>query len=124
MINNVTNLLSRAATINIISRWLNYLGYCWSNINDCYLYKTKLISLESNCYLFTCKCNYDSNTFTINLFTKLMAFGLGVFNNNEIACRERNYLFYARTVAAVLYPYWAAFDQYASKHRTASFRHR
>jgi hypothetical protein len=51
-------------------------------------------------------------------------FGLGVFNTNEIACQERNYLFYVTTVAAVSFPCWAAFDQYASTNREASFRHR
>jgi hypothetical protein len=51
-------------------------------------------------------------------------FGLGVFNTNDIACRERNYLFYVTTVSAISFPCWAAFDQYASTCREASFRHR
>ncbi|UJR07946.1 hypothetical protein I4U23_012225 [Adineta vaga] len=50
-------------------------------------------------------------------------FDLGLFNTNEMACRERNYLFYVTTVAAISYPCWAAFDQYASTHRQASFRY-
>jgi hypothetical protein len=51
-------------------------------------------------------------------------FSLGVFNTNDIACRERNYLFYVTTVGALSFPCWAAFDQYASTCREASFRHR
>jgi hypothetical protein len=51
-------------------------------------------------------------------------FGLGVFNTNEIACRERNYLFYVTTVAAISFPCWAAFDQFATTSREANFRHR
>jgi len=51
-------------------------------------------------------------------------FGLGVFNTNDIACRERNYLFYVTTVAAISFPCWASFDQYAITCREASFRNR
>ncbi|CAF0846430.1 unnamed protein product, partial [Rotaria sordida] len=51
-------------------------------------------------------------------------FGLGLFNTDDIACREHNYLLYMTTVAAISFPCWAAFDQYASTCRNASFRHR
>jgi len=51
-------------------------------------------------------------------------FGLGVFNTNNIACREHNYLLYVTTVPTILFPCWAAFDQYASTCREASFRNR
>jgi hypothetical protein len=51
-------------------------------------------------------------------------FGLGVFNTNDIACREHNYLLYVTTVAAISFPCWAAFDQYASTRREANFRNR
>ncbi|CAF1093155.1 unnamed protein product [Adineta ricciae] len=51
-------------------------------------------------------------------------FGLGVFNTNEIACREHNYLLYVTTVPTISFPCFAAFDQYASTRREASFRNR
>jgi hypothetical protein len=51
-------------------------------------------------------------------------FGLGVFNTNDIACREHNYLFYVTTVIAISFPCWAAFDQYASTSRETNFRNR
>jgi hypothetical protein len=51
-------------------------------------------------------------------------FGLGLFNTNEIACREHNYLLYMTTVAAISFPCWASFDQYASTSRDANFRNR
>lgn len=51
-------------------------------------------------------------------------FGLGVFNTNDIACREHNYLLYVTTVPTISFPCWAAFDQYASTSREASFRNR
>jgi hypothetical protein len=51
-------------------------------------------------------------------------FGLGIFNTNDIACREHNYLLYVTTVPTILFPCWAAFDQYASTNREASFRNR
>jgi hypothetical protein len=51
-------------------------------------------------------------------------FGLGVFNTNDIACREHNYLLYVTTVTAISCPCWAAFDQYASTSHEANFRYR
>jgi hypothetical protein len=51
-------------------------------------------------------------------------FDLGVFNTNDMACREHNYLLYMTTVAAISFPCWAAFDQYASTSRSARFRNR
>ena len=49
-------------------------------------------------------------------------FLLGVFNTDDIACREHNYLLYVTTVPTISFPCWAAFDQYASTRREASFR--
>jgi hypothetical protein len=54
----------------------------------------------------------------------VFGFGLGVFNSNDTACREHNYLLYMTTVAAISFPCWAAFDQYAGTHRDARFRNR
>jgi hypothetical protein len=51
-------------------------------------------------------------------------FKLGLFNTNEVACREHNYLLYMTTVAAISFPCWASFDQYASTSRSATFRNR
>lgn len=51
-------------------------------------------------------------------------FLLGVFNTNDIACKEHNYLLYVTTVPTISFPCLAAFDQYASTSREASFRHR
>jgi hypothetical protein len=51
-------------------------------------------------------------------------FGLGLFNVNAINCRQHNYVRYMSTVSAISFPCWAAFDQYVSTSRDASFRQR
>ncbi|CAF2142167.1 unnamed protein product [Rotaria magnacalcarata] len=51
-------------------------------------------------------------------------FGLGLYTTNRAACKEHNYLLYMTTVAAISFPCWAAFDQYACTCHSASFRHR
>lgn len=51
-------------------------------------------------------------------------FGLGLFNVNDLNCRQHNYFRYMSTVTAISFPCWAAFDQYVSTSRQASIRHR
>jgi len=51
-------------------------------------------------------------------------FNLGVFNTNDAACREHNYLLYVTTVPTILFPCWAAFDQYILTNRHATIRQR
>jgi hypothetical protein len=123
-----------AVTINTLSRWLNYL------------LAIPMISLGVIGAIFTIIIFTGQRSFRRNpTVTYLLAgaiitaihlpsvylqsilvdgFYLGVFNTNDIACRERNYLFYVTTVAAISFPCWAAFDQYASTNREATFRRR
>jgi hypothetical protein len=51
-------------------------------------------------------------------------FLLGLFNTNEFACREHNYLLHLTTVSTISFTCWAAFNQYASTCRNATFRQR
>lgn len=51
-------------------------------------------------------------------------FNTSLMNTNLAACREHTYLRYVTTVAAVSFPCWAIFDQYANSCRDASFRNR
>ena len=121
-------------TINTVSRWLNYL------------LAIPMISLGIIGAIFTIIVFRGQQSFRRNpTITYLLAgaiitaihlpsiylqsilvdgFSLGVFNTNDVACRERNYLFYVTTVAAISFPCWAAFDQYAGTNREASFRRR
>ncbi|CAF1129258.1 unnamed protein product [Adineta ricciae] len=41
-------------------------------------------------------------------------FDIGIFNTNEIACREHNYLLYVTTIPTISFPCFAPFDRYAS----------
>lgn len=51
-------------------------------------------------------------------------FEMGVYNTNEVACREHTYFRYVTTVSAICFPCWAAFDQYAGTSHDATFRNR
>jgi hypothetical protein len=51
-------------------------------------------------------------------------FGLGLYNVNIANCRQQNYIRFMTTVSAISFPWWAAFDQYVSTYREASFRNR
>lgn len=125
---------STAEALNLVSRYLNYLG------------AIPMITLGTigsimTIIVFTQKRSFRKNP-TINylLASAIMTaihlptiysqsilvdgFLLGVFNTNDFACREHNYLLYLTTVPTILYPCWAAFDQYASTARDANFRQR
>ncbi|CAF1215554.1 unnamed protein product [Didymodactylos carnosus] len=123
-----------AATINTVTRWLTYLLAIP-------MITLGIIGAILTIIVFTRQQSFRRNTtITYLLAGAIMTaihlpfiylqnilvdgFHLGVFNTNDIACRERNYLFYVTTVAAVSYPCWAAFDQYAGTCREAAFRHR
>ncbi|CAF2362791.1 unnamed protein product [Rotaria sp. Silwood2] len=51
-------------------------------------------------------------------------FNTSLMNTNVAACREHTYLRYVTTVAAISFPCWASFDQYASTSRRVAFRNR
>ncbi|CAF0746500.1 unnamed protein product [Adineta steineri] len=131
---NVTSIPSIAYTINTISRWLNYvlaipmivLGILGSILTIVVF--TRQSSFQRNptiIYLLAGAIMTAIHLPTIYLQSILVdGFGLGIFNTNDLACREHNYLLYATTVAAISFPCWAAFDQYASTCREASFRNR
>ena len=127
-------MLTAAAKINIVSRWLNYLlaipmiilGIIGALLTI--LVFTEQPSFRRNpsiTYLLACAIMTAIHLPSIYLQSILVdGFGLGVFNTNDIACREHNYLLYVTTVPTILFPCWAAFDQYASTRRDATFRHR
>ena len=51
-------------------------------------------------------------------------FDISLLNTSNAACREYTYLRYVTTVAAISFPCWAAFDQFACTSRQAAFRNR
>jgi hypothetical protein len=132
--NNVPNMPSASSRINTVSRWLNYVLAIPMIILG-------IIGAILTIIIFTRKSSFQRNPTIIYLLSGAVmtaihlptiylqsilvdGFDLGVFNTNDIACREHNYLFYVTTVAAISFPCWAAFDQYASTSREASFRNR
>jgi hypothetical protein len=125
---------SAAVTINTISRWLNYvLAIPMITLGMIGAILTIIVFIAQRSFRRNCTITYllagaiitAIHLPSIYLQSILVdGFGLGVFNTNDIACRERNYLFYVTTVSAISFPCWAAFDQYASTCREASFRHR
>ncbi|CAF1407252.1 unnamed protein product [Rotaria sordida] len=126
--------MSTASTINTISRWLNYLlaipmislGFIGAILTTIIFTRQKLFRHNSTIiYLLAGAIMTAIHLPSIYLQSILVdGFGLGVFNTNDIACRERNYLFYVTTVAAISFPCWASFNQYAITCREASFRNR
>ncbi|CAF1235224.1 unnamed protein product [Adineta steineri] len=122
-----------AATINTVAQWLNYvlaipmitLGFIGAILTIIVFKQQKLFRRNpSIIYLLSGAIMTTIHLPTVYLQSILVeGFQLGLYNTNDIACRERNYLFYVTTVAAISYPCWAAFDQYASTHREAKFRH-
>ena len=127
-------MVSNGSVINSISRWLNYLlaipmitfGIIGALLTI--LVFTKQSSFRRNptiTYLLAGSIMTAIHLPSIYLQSILVdGFGLGVFNTNDLACREHNYLFYVTTIIAISFPCWAAFDQYASTSRETNFRHR
>ena len=122
------------STINDVSRYLNYFGAIPMIILG-------TIGALLTIVVFTRQRSFRHNpTTTYLLGTAVMTgihlptiysqsilvdgFLLGVFNTNDIACREHNYFLYTTTVSAISFTCWAAFDQFASTSRDASFRNR
>ncbi|CAF3925682.1 unnamed protein product [Rotaria sp. Silwood1] len=123
---------STAIIINRISRWLNYLFAIPMIILG-------IIGAILTIIVFTRKRSFRCNPTIIYLLAGAImtaihlptiylqsilvdGFGLGIFNTNDIACREHNYLLYVTTVPTISFPCWAAFDQYASTYYEVNFR--
>lgn len=123
---------AEADIINTISRWLNYLFAIPMIILG-------IIGALLTILVFTGERSFRRNPTIIYLLAGAImtaihlptiylqsilvdGFGFGVFNTNDIACREHNYLLFVTTVPTILFPCWAAFDQYVSTSRDASFR--
>ena len=123
-----------AAKINLVSRWLNYvlaipmisLGIIGGILTILIFIGQQPFRRNSTItYLLAGAIMTTIHLPSIYLQSILVdGFSLGIFNTNDILCRERNHLFYVTTVAAISYPCWAAFDQYASTCRDAAFRNR
>ena len=127
-------MLSTTAKLNQVSRYLNYFGAI-----PMIIFGT--IGSILTIIVFTQQPSFRRNP-TINylLASAIMTaihlptiysqsilvdgFLLGIFNTNDIACKEHNYLLYLTTVPAISFPCWAAFDQYACTCREATFRQR
>jgi hypothetical protein len=126
--------MSNAATLNIVTRWLNYvvaipfivLGIVGAILNVVIFTKQRLFWRNASItYLLAGAAMTGIHLPMIYSQSILVhGFGLGLFNTNEIACREHNYLLYMTTVAAISFPCWASFDQYVNTSRNANFRHR
>ena len=125
---------SAILTLNIISRWLNYILVILITVFGC-------IGGTLTILVFIKRRSFRRNSTTTYLLAGAIitvvhlpsiyfqsvlidGFGLGVYNTNDIVCRLRNYFFYVTTVAAVSFPCWTTFDQYTSRKRDACFRHR
>ena len=125
---------SAVMTINSVSRWLNYLlAIPMITLGILGAILTVLVFIGQPSYRRNSTVTYllaGAIITAIHLPSVYLqnilidGFSLGLFNTNDIACRERNYLFYVTSVAAISFPCWAAFDQYASTSREASFRNR
>ena len=125
---------STAETINDVSRYLNYFGAIPMIILGTigailivvvFLKQRSFRQNPTTMYLLASAVMTGFHLPTIYSQSILVdGFLLGVFNTNSIACQEHNYLLYMTTVSAISFPCWAAFDQYASTSREASFRNR
>lgn len=130
----IYNVKRNAATLNVVSQWLNYIvtiPFIILGIVGAIL--TVIIFTKQHLFWRNTSITYllaDATMTAIHLpliysqSILVHGFGLGVFNSNDIACREHNYLLYMTTVAAISFPCWASFDQYATTSRNASFRNR
>ena len=126
--------MDMSATLNEVSRWLNYLcaipmivlGIIGSLLTIVVFTKQRAFRRNpTTTYLLANAIMTGFHLPTIYSQSILVdGFLLGIFNTNDIACREHNYLLYVTTVSAISFPCWAAFDQYATTCRQASFRHR
>ena len=121
-------------TLNTITRWLNYvvaIPFLMLGIIGAIL--TVIIFTRRHQFWRNASAAYLlagaalTGIHLPSIYTQSIlvhGFGLGVFNTNKIACQEHNYLLYMTTVAAISFPCWAAFDQFASTCRNARFRNR
>lgn len=126
--------MDMSATVNEVSRWLNYLcaipmivlGIIGSSLTIVVFTQQRAFRRNpTTTYLLASAVITGIHLPTIYSQSILVdGFLLGIFNTNNIACREHNYLLYVTTVSAISFPCWAAFDQYATTCRQASFRHR
>ena len=126
--------MDMSARLNEVSRWLNYLCAIPMIVFG-------IIGSLLTIVVFTQQRAFRRNLTVIYLLAGAIMTGfhlptiysqsilvdgflLGIFNTNDIACREHNYLLYVTTVSAISFPCWAAFDQYATTCRQPSFRQR
>jgi hypothetical protein len=126
--------MSNAATINIVTRWLNYaLAIPFIILGIVGAILIVLIFTKQRLYWRNASITYLLAGATITgihlpmIYSQSIlvhGFGLNFLNTNVIACREHNYLLYMTTVAAISFPCWAAFDQYVNTSRDAVFRNR
>ncbi|CAF1238412.1 unnamed protein product [Rotaria sordida] len=126
--------MSGAATFNLLTRLLNYVFAIPFLILG-------IIGSVLTVIVFTRKRAFRHNT-TINyllagaivtgihlpaIYIQMIlvyGFNISLMNTNVAACREHTYLRYVTTVAAISFPCWASFDQYAITSRQVAFRNR
>jgi hypothetical protein len=123
-----------ATTIDVITRWLNYtLAIPMIIFGTIGAILTVVVFTKQPSFWRNSSITYllaGATMTAIHLPTiysqsiLVNGFGFGLFNTNQNACREHNYLLYMTTVAAISFPCWASFDQYASTCRDTKFRNR
>jgi hypothetical protein len=126
--------MSTEATINLLTRLLNYvfaipmliLGIIGSIlIIIIFTQKRAFRRNTSLTYLLAGAIITGIHLPTIYIQMILVyGFGVSLMNTNEVACREHTYLRYVTTVAAISFPCWAAFDQYVGTSRDVNVRNR
>ena len=113
-----------AATINVVTHWLNY-------VLAIPMIALGIIGEILTVVVFTGQRSFSRNPTIIyplagaiitaihlpcNYLQSVLVdgFGLGLFNVNIGNCRQQNYIRFMTTVSAISFPCWAAFDQYIS----------
>jgi hypothetical protein len=124
--------MSNAATIRVVTRWLNYvvaipfivLGIVGAILTVIIFTKQRLFWRNTSITYLLAGATVTGIHLPMIYSQSILVhgFGLGVFNTNYVACCEHNYLLYMTTVAAISFPCWASFDQYASTSRNPRFR--
>ena len=123
-----------AATLNTISRYLNFtlavpiitFGIIGSILTIIIFIKRPVFwNNPTITYLLAGAIMTIIHLPTIYLAIILASgFETYIMMKNDISCKLFNYFLYVTTAAAISFPCWAAFDQYACTNRDANFRHR
>lgn len=122
------------ATINAITRWLNYIlalpmiafGIIGAILTIIVFTGQKSFRRNPTIIYLLAGATITAIHLPCNYLQSVLVdgFGFGLFNANIGNCRQQNYIRYMTTVSAISFPCWAAFDQYISTSRKANLRNR